>query len=162
MNRSAHVPARRQTSLKISALALTMALALVSAASAADAPAAKKVDFVKDVQPMFKAYCVKCHSLDPKKPKKNAAGKFRLDDKAAALKGGKSGVDIVPGKAKDSLLFKLLSGPVTMPKAGEDEDKDIPPMPKVKKGEKWKPMTDAQIALIHDWIDQGADWPDAM
>jgi mono/diheme cytochrome c family protein len=162
MNRSAHVPAAWKTSLKISTLALTAALALVSAASAADAPDAAKVDFVKDVQPIFKASCVKCHHVDADKPNKKPAGKFRLDDKAAALKGGKSGAAIVAGNAKDSLLFKLLTGPVTMPKAGEDEDKDIPPMPHAKKGDKFKPLTDDQIATIRQWIDQGAAWPDAM
>lgn len=139
-------------------LAVTALLALAGAAFAADAP---KVDFVKDIQPIFKASCVKCHGVNPKRPKKKPASELRLDDKAAALKGGKTGKDIVPGDAKDSLLFKLLTGPVTMPVPGEDEDKDVPPMPKVKRGRKFAPLSDAQIALIRDWIDQGADWPDA-
>jgi len=150
MNRSWHVPV----------LALIAALGLARASAAADPAAAKKVDFVKDVQPIFKASCVKCHGADPEKPGKKAAAKLWLDDKAAAMKGGKSGVAIVPGKSKDSLLFKLLSGPVTM--TVEDDDKEIAPMPKVKKGEKWKPLTDDQIATIKQWIDQGADWPAAM
>ena len=148
MNRSSRVPA----------LALIAALGFAGTAAAVPADV-KKVDFVKDVQPIFKAACIKCHSLDPDKPKKKAAAGFRLDDKAAALKGGKSGVDIIPGNSKESRFFKLLSGPVTV--TVDDEDKDIPPMPKVKKGEKWKPLTDDQIAVIRQWIDQGADWPDA-
>lgn len=126
--------------------------------SGAAAEDAKKIDFVKDVQPIFKESCVKCHSLDPNKPKKKAAGHFQLDDKAAALKGGRTGVDIIPGNAKDSLLFKLLAGPVTV--TLDDGDKNLDPMPKVKRGEKWKPLTDEQIAVIRQWIDQGANWPD--
>jgi mono/diheme cytochrome c family protein len=130
-----------------SALMLTAGLA-----SAADP--AKKVDFAKDVAPIFKASCVGCHGLDAAKPKKKAAAKLRLDDEAEILKGGKSGAAIIPGDSKNSLLFKLLSGPVVMPKADEDEDKEIPAMPKVKRGEKWKSLTDEQIAVIKQWIDQ--------
>ena len=132
--------------------------AFAQAGAAADAA---KVDYVKDIKPIFDASCVKCHSVDPKKPRKKPAAGFRLDDKAAALKGGRSGAAIVRGDAKNSLLFKLLSGPVPRPaKDAEEDDKDIAPMPKVKRGEKWKPLTDAQIALIRRWIDEGANRPD--
>ena len=136
-------------------LAVVISIAMARAAVAET----KKVDFVKDVQPILKASCVDCHSLDPKKPKKNGAGSLRLDDKASALKGGKYGADIVPGDAKNSRLFKLLSGSVT--EKVEDEDKDVPPMPKAKRGKKWRPLTGDQIATIRQWIDQGADWPEA-
>lgn len=121
----------------------------------------KKVDFAKDIRPIFKKSCMKCHSLDPKKPKKHAAGKFRLDDRAAAMKGGRSGQAIIPGDATDSLLYRLLNGPVPRPAqaAGLDDEKDIPPMPKAKRGRKWKPLPAKEIATIKDWIDQGAIWP---
>ena len=137
-------------------LFLVAILALARAASAEDV---KKVDFVKEVQPIFKAACVKCHGVDPEKPQKKAAAKLWLDDKNAAMKGGKSGVAIVPGNSKDSLLFKLLVGPVTV--HVEDDDKELSPMPKVKKWEKFKALPDGQIATIKLWIDQGADWPAA-
>lgn len=117
------------------------------------------VSFKKDVQPILKESCLKCHSLDPAKPKKKAAGKFRLDDKDAAMKGGEHGKDIIPGDAKGSLLYKLLSGPVASPDP-DDEDHDIEAMPKAKKGEKWKPLPNDQIATIQKWIDQGAKWED--
>lgn len=121
----------------------------------------KKVDFAKDIRPIFKKSCMKCHSLDPKKPKKHAAGKFRLDDRAAAMKGGRSGQAIIPGDAKDSLLYRLLTGPVPRPvkAAGLDDEKDIPAMPKAKRGHKWKSLPAKEIAAIKDWIDQGAIWP---
>ena len=138
--------------MKPSLLALIAAAALARAASAA--PDAKRVDFAKDVAPIFKANCVKCHGVDPKKPKKKPAAKLDLGSEAGALKGGKTGADVVPGDAKNSLLFKLLSGPVVMPKPGEDENKEIPPMPKVKKGKKWIALKDADIAVIRAWIDQ--------
>jgi mono/diheme cytochrome c family protein len=137
-----------------SLLALIAAVALARAASAA--PDAQKVDFAKDVAPIFKANCVNCHGLDPKKPKKKPAAKLNLESEAGALKGGKSGADVIPGDAKNSLLFKLLSGPVVMPKADEDEDKEIPAMPKAKKGEKWAALKDEDVAIIRQWIDQSA------
>jgi cytochrome c553 len=137
--------------MKPSLLALIAVAALARAASAEDA---KKVDFAKDVAPIFKANCVKCHGTDPKKPKKKPAAKLNLEDEAGALKGGKVGKDVIPGDAKDSLLFKLLSGPVTVPTDDGTADKDIDPMPKVKKGEKFKPLKDEEIATIKAWIDQ--------
>ncbi|HEX4046740.1 MAG TPA: c-type cytochrome domain-containing protein [Elusimicrobiota bacterium] len=142
--------------MKSAVLALAVVLGLAGAAAAAAAGEAK-VDFAKDVQPIFKASCVKCHGVDPKNPKSRPAGKLRLDDKAAAMKGGRSGAVIIPGDAKDSLLFKLLNGPV--PRPDKNENKDIPPMPKAKRGQKWKPLSAQQIDVIRRWIDQGANWP---
>jgi mono/diheme cytochrome c family protein len=140
---------------------LGLSCATVAFAQAGAPTASEKVDYVKDIKPIFDESCVKCHGLDPKKPRKKAAAGFRLDDKVAALKGGRSGAAIVPGDAKNSLLYKLLSGPVPRPAHdGEDDDKDIAPMPKAKRGEKWKPLADAQIALIRRWIDEGANRPD--
>ena len=143
---------------RLTAAALLACAALLPSAQAEDAkkPNDRKVDFVADVQPIFKASCVKCHSLDPEKPKKKGAGGFRLDDKAAAFKGGKSGRAFNPGDSKNSMLFKLLSGPVSL-----EDNKEIDPMPKVKRGEKWKALPADQIETIRLWIDQGAEWPDA-
>ena len=61
-----------------------------------------KVDFVRDIQPIFKASCLKCHG--PEKPK----AQFRVDSRSHALKGGVAGKAILPGKGADSLLVKLL------------------------------------------------------
>lgn len=156
---SSKVPTRLMASVAGLGLGLAL-LRLASPAAAQPAPApaaADKVDFVKDVQPIFKASCVKCHGLDEAKPDKKPAAKFRLDDKAAAFKGGRSGVALVAGDSKNSLLFKLLNGPVARPDKGEDEM--ISPMPKVKRGEKWKALPAEQVETIRKWIDQGADWP---
>ena len=69
---------------------------------AADPPA-RKIDFAQDVRSIFVRHCVSCHGPDKQK------GGLRLDDKAAALKGGDGGPVIVPGKAADSVLFRLAS-----------------------------------------------------
>jgi hypothetical protein len=124
---------------------------LASASRAADAP----VDYETQIKPIFKQSCVKCHSLD--NPRKQAAGGLRLDDKEAALKGGKVGKDkdIVPGDSTQSLLYRLLLGRTTV------NSKPLDAMPKQKRGEQFKPLEKDQIELIKSWIDQGAKWPDA-
>ena len=78
------------------------------------------------------------------------AGGLRLDDKAQILKGGKHGKAVVPGKAEESLLYKVLKGPATV---GKDE---IHAMPKPKPGQDFEPMADDQVQVIKNWIDQGA------
>src|SRR5579871_542863 len=132
------VPMKTRASLAVGLAVL--ALSCTAAARADDAPAAK-VDYIKDVKPILDKSCVKCHSLDAAKPRKKAAAEFRLDDKTAMLKGGRSGKAIVPGDAKNSLLIKLLSGPVARPQPSDDDDKEIDPMPKAKRHEKWKPLS---------------------
>src|SRR5262245_23672490 len=86
-------------------------LSLVSAslwiASHAVADDAKKVDFVKDIQPILLKSCIQCHG--PEKQK----GKLRLDSKADAFK---SSDVIVAGKADESDLYKRITLP-----AGHDD-----------------------------------------
>ena len=140
--------------LKIAAVlavpaALIFGLSLpLHAANKAD----KAVDFNKDIKPILTQSCVKCHRQDPRNPR-GPAGGLRLDDKTAALKGGKFGSDIVPGKSGDSLMFKLLSAPV---KVGDHE---IGAMPKPMRGKEFQPLPQEKIDLIKAWIDQGANWP---
>src|SRR6266487_5170691 len=67
-------------------------------------PADGKVDFEKHVQPIFVAACFECHSA------RKIKGKLRLDAKELAMKGGKNGVGIEPGKGKTSYLVKRLRG----------------------------------------------------
>jgi mono/diheme cytochrome c family protein len=101
--------------------------------------AADKVDFAKDILPIFEKRCVQCHG--PEKQK----GKLRMDTKEAAMKGGKDGPILTAGNAEKSELFRRIS----LPKG----DDDVMP----NEGE---PLTKEQIALIKDWINQGAVWPD--
>lgn len=103
-------------------------------------PADAEVDFAKDVQPLLKGRCYKCHG-----PKKQEGG-LRLDQRDAALAGGDSGPAIEPGRSADSRLVQYV--------AGIDEDRVMPP---AGQGER---LTDEQVGLVRAWIDQGADWPD--
>jgi hypothetical protein len=99
----------------------------------------QKVDFVRDVQPIFKASCLKCHG--PEKPK----GQFRLDFRALAMKGGVLGQGHRSGNSKESLLDPAAAG------EGRREP-DAPEGPA---------LAPAKIELLRAWIDQGAVWPDA-
>lgn len=128
------------------ALGGCIGLALVQTAKADDKP----VDFSSQIQPIFKDSCVKCHSLN--NPRKQPAGGLQLDDKDAALKGGKLGHDIVPGDSTQSLLYKLLLGPTTA------NGHHVDAMPKQRRGEEFKPLGKEKIDLIKSWIDQGAKW----
>ncbi len=97
------------------------------------------VDFVRDIQPIFKTSCIECHNA-----RKHKAG-LRLDNRLDAMHGGETGISIIPGHSKDSLLMKRIRG--------EGDDDRMP----VKK----PPLTDQQTALVARWIDEGAPWPEA-
>ena len=99
-------------------------------------PATRRVDFSKDIEPIFSASCLVCHG--PIAQRNN----FRLDSREAVLKGGLSGTAIVPGKSADSLLVRLV--------AGLESDRLMP-----LGGAR---LSDEQIGLIRAWIDQGALW----
>src|SRR5205814_1628044 len=60
------------------------------------APAARRVDFVKDIQPVLERSCLKCHNATV------SMSGLRLDNREEALKGGDLGVDIVPGHSAES------------------------------------------------------------
>ncbi len=95
--------------------------------------AVQTVDFVRDIQPIFKANCDKCHGAT------KASGFLRLDTKQIGLKV------ISPGNSKDSrLVHRILGegGEARMPMGGE-------------------PLKPEQIELIRKWIDEGANWPDS-
>jgi Planctomycete cytochrome C len=98
-----------------------------------------KIDFDRDIQPILATSCIRCHG--PEKPR----SRFHLDNREAALKGGNENTnDIVPGDSSKSLLIKYVARQVP--------DMEMPP---VGKGD---PLTPQQIAMLRNWIDQGAGW----
>ena len=100
-------------------------------------PAASTVSFNEQIRPLLNARCVKCHGGVKE------AGGMNLLFRESALKGGKSGLPaIVPGKPEESELVKRVTT--------SDEDDRMP-----KKGEPLKPE---QIALLKQWIGEGAQW----
>ena len=99
-------------------------------------PAARAVEFQRDIQPIFEASCVKCHGRG------KAKGGFKLDTRESFLKGGDSGAPAEKGKSAESLLIELVSG--------LNPDSVMP-----QKGSK---LTAEQVGLLRAWIDQGMAW----
>jgi ankyrin repeat protein len=97
-----------------------------------------QVDFRRDVQPIFKQFCVECHG-----PSQQMHG-FRLDRRRDAMRGG-TGTVIAPGNSAGSRLYLKLIG-----------NQFGPQMPATG------PLTQEQIDVIKAWIDQGAEWPDDL
>lgn len=124
-------------------------LFVVTASFAAFSSAAQAVDFEKEIYPILKEKCIKCHEKEHEKDGKIVKPKhgLRLDYAAGILKGGKEYPEkhVIPGKPSESWLVKVL----TLPK---DDDLAMPPEGKAD------PVTDAERALIEKWIADGADF----
>ena len=105
------------------------------------APSTKAgISWDADIKPLLDASCVKCHGAE--KPK----GKYRVDSKAAFIKGGESDEKaVVAGKSSESPVVFYVGDLV--------EDMEMPPK---DKREKYPALTKGQIALLRGWIDQGA------
>ena len=103
------------------------AIPAVAAGDTAPPPAL----FETDVQPLFKAKCLRCHGDKARK------GDLDLRTHASVLKGGESGSVVLPGNPEKSLLYeKVRSG--VMPPSKKD------------------PLSEAEVALIRRWIETGA------
>ncbi len=98
--------------------------------------AAEAPRFERDILPVLYHHCFACHSEKQAKPK----GKLRLDS-AEAIRA--SGV-IAPGRPDESELLKRVALP--------HGDPDV--MPPLKGGA--QPCTDAERALLRQWIADGA------
>lgn len=101
---------------------------------AADAP----IDYAKQVAPLFRKYCEGCHSAD------DAEGKFASDSYAGLVKGGEHGPAFLAGDSQSSRLIRMIKGELK------------PVMPPEDSGEK---LTAAEIAVLAEWINQGARGP---
>lgn len=97
------------------------------------------VDFQKDVTPIFKTYCYKCHSEAEKKEK----GKLVLDN-VKRLAEKKDGKVIKAGDPAKSSMYTRLT-------LAQDDDDVMPPS-------KEKPMTPAEIDIVKQWIAAGANF----
>jgi len=100
-------------------------------------PAYGTVDFKKDIQPIFEAKCTKCHGEEKDK------GGLALHSRKHAFSDPNGEVILQPNKPEESLLYRKL--------IETDEDEYMPP-----KG----PLAEEQIALIKQWIIEGAHWPE--
>jgi len=93
-----------------------------------------RIEFQRDIQPILKAHCIRCHG------EAKAKGGLRVDSKALLLKGGDSGPAVHPGSSGRSLLHQRL----------------VTTDPAERMPQKSAPLSPSQIDLIGAWIDQGA------
>lgn len=114
---------------------LTLALALTL-------PLGAKIDFATQVQPILSDNCYACHGPDEASVEAN----LRLDQRELAIKGGDSGFAIVPGDAAKSLLIERITA--------TDPDDHMPPIAKKAS------LNPAQVKILTDWINEGAEWGD--
>ena len=120
---------------------------LISCATGAskDKPAAgkpRKVDFVREIQPILEYNCVGCHREGEAK---EHGGGYQLDIKEKALKGRR----IKPGDYEGSSVWESMILPL-------DDEEVMPPK------EKEQRPTKEEIELVALWIEQGASWPDGL
>ena len=99
---------------------------------AAAIPEAEKVDFGKDVKPIFSTHCTSCHSSRVSKSGLNLTSADTISQG-----GSVSGPVVIPGKSAESPLIKFMTGEAQ------------PRMPY-----RQSPLEEAKIATISKWIDQ--------
>ena len=105
-----------------------------------------RVDYVKHIKPILQRSCASCHSGE--KPK---AG-FDVTKRASLLQGGDSGeAAIVAGQSQRGQLLQFVSDRV--------EDLEMPPL---RSRKKFPALTESEIKLLRNWIQQGAKFDDAQ
>lgn len=100
--------------------------------------ATESIDYTTQIKPILAARCYSCHSA-----LRQQAG-LRLDTAANFVEGGDSGSAIEPGNSADSLVVQYLTGEAGMRMPPEEDG---------------APLSDEQIVLVKQWIDQGAKAP---
>ncbi len=112
--------------------------AAVDYASLLPPASARRVDFVKDVQPLLRKHCFECHAEG------NEEAGVNLGVRQRVREGGDRGPVLIQGDSAHSRLIHLV--------AAIDPDDVMPP--------EGKRLSKEEIGLLRAWIDQGAKWPD--
>ena len=99
--------------------------------------AAAPVDFKADVAPIFEQHCLSCH----------ADGNAKGDLSLTTFKHLEENGYVVAGDPDGSYLIELVTS----------QDGEPPAMPKEA-----KPLSADEVALLRQWIEQGAKWPDGV
>ena len=122
---------RRTTTL----LGLVGVFLLGAAGSVAQAQTGAEISFTDHIRPIFERSCWNCHG------EASQLSELDLRTREAAVQGGVRGPALVPGRAEDSRLYRMLAG------------LDDPPMPMAG-----DPLSEAELMAIRTWIDDGAHW----
>ena len=124
----------RFSSLALALVAVGSVAALLSAHAV---PVAQpgSVSFPNVIDPILERSCRSCHGDTA------PMGRLDLSSRESLLRGGTRGVDLVPGNAAESRLYRRVAG------------LEQPAMPA-----KGAPLTANEIAALKQWIDEGAQW----
>ncbi|NOY43120.1 MAG: DUF1553 domain-containing protein [Planctomycetes bacterium] len=99
------------------------------------------IDFSRDIRPILSDNCYHCHGPDGE----SREADLRLDLREDAVSDLGGHAAIVPGDVAQSVLVSRI--------VSDDADERMPPP------DSGKELTAEQIALIRQWIEEGADWP---
>lgn len=110
-------------------------LALIGLATVARAA---ELDFYRDIYPFLKTNCISCHN------KTTTKAELDMETPESMKKGGESGPAIIPGRSAESLIVHASL---------HTKDMEMPP-PNNKSGA--VNLSQAEVALLRQWIDQGA------
>jgi hypothetical protein len=128
--------------LALMLLALAVQPAAAAPPATPPAPAVKgPVSFIKDVAPILKESCFGCHGA------KNPKGKLDMTKYETFRKGGTKDDPIVPGKPEESYLLDVVKAT------------DKSRMPPKEAGD---PLPTAKIAVLEQWIKEGAKLDDSI
>jgi hypothetical protein len=97
----------------------------------------QRVDFAREIAPIFEQHCIRCHQPAVKK------GDLSFDTIADLSANGY----IAPGEPDASYLLQVVMAPVG----------DKPMMPK-----EGPPLSDDELGRLRAWIAEGARWPESL
>ena len=117
------------------AVAISLAVFSLSAFGQDDA-----AFYREKIHPLLESHCFKCHGGGDK-----LKGEFRITSRASLLHGGEFGPAYDADNPSASLLLKMISY--------QDENHQMPPKAK---------LSDAEIALLTQWIEKGAPYDPAL
>jgi hypothetical protein len=126
---------RRVGTLLRSRYALVALTVAAGSASVAHAQSGESVSFTDNIRPIFERSCWNCHGAA------SQLSGLDLRTRDTALSGGARGPAVVPGRGEESRLYRVLAG------------LDNPKMPMGGGA-----VTEAEIAAVRTWIDDGAHW----
>jgi len=107
----------------------------VTAQAPTEKLADRSIEFNRDIRPILSNKCIVCHGPD----KKHRKAELRLDDEASA----KASVIVAGNLQKSELISRITS---------TDTDTQMPPL------DSGKTLTKAEIALLKQWVQSGADY----
>ena len=102
----------------------------------------RRIDFNRDIRPILSDNCFTCHGPD----EQQRVNELRLDRREEAFADRDGHRAIVPGDVAASVLHQRVTSP--------DPEKRMPPQ------DSGRHLTESQIQLLTEWIQQGATWTD--